>query len=61
MRPEKVWQKFFFIQNSLILMHLRTYRSFCGGPAIDACARLMQAARKAASVPAFVTVSANAD
>jgi len=29
-------------------MHLRTYRSFCGGPAVDACERADAAARPAA-------------
>jgi len=35
-------------QNLLTLMHLRTYRSFCGGPALDACVRADAAARQAA-------------
>ena len=35
-------------QNLHALMHLRTYRSFCGGPAVDACMRADAAARRAA-------------
>jgi len=49
MRPEKVWHIFIFPnidQNLLTLMHLRTYRSFCGGPAVDACVRAYAAARR---------------
>ena len=46
-------------QNLLALMHLRTYRSFCGGPAVDACmqADAASGARQTARVAAVSALS----